>query len=119
MREAQLWHDILSEGQEPLAMKILTAAEMRDVDRLTTERYGIPSLSLMENAGKPLSYAGILRAIWGPDLHDGRERLRVVVNNLRKKVEADPHRPKYILTDKRFGYRFCDFVTGCNLRQRI
>ncbi|MGH9685250.1 MAG: NAD(P)H-hydrate dehydratase [Candidatus Acidiferrales bacterium] len=33
-------------------MKILTAAEMREVDRLTTERYGIPSLTLMENAGK-------------------------------------------------------------------
>src|SRR5215469_12676506 len=33
-------------------MKALTAAEMREVDRLTTERYGIPSLQLMENAGK-------------------------------------------------------------------
>ena len=32
-------------------MKALTAAEMREVDRLTTERYGIPSLQLMENAG--------------------------------------------------------------------
>ncbi len=36
-------------------MKILTAAEMREVDRLTTERYGIPSLSLMENAGKSVA----------------------------------------------------------------
>jgi NAD(P)H-hydrate epimerase len=36
-------------------MKILTAAEMREVDRLTTERYGIPSLSLMENAGKSIA----------------------------------------------------------------
>ena len=36
-------------------MKILTAAEMRDVDRLTTERYGIPSLSLMENAGRSVA----------------------------------------------------------------
>src|SRR6516164_8642055 len=33
-------------------MKILTAAEMREVDRLTTEKYGVPSLTLMENAGK-------------------------------------------------------------------
>jgi NAD(P)H-hydrate epimerase len=37
---------------EVQAMKILTAEEMRQVDRLTTERYGIPSLTLMENAGK-------------------------------------------------------------------
>ncbi|MGA2510240.1 MAG: NAD(P)H-hydrate dehydratase [Candidatus Acidiferrales bacterium] len=36
-------------------MKILTAAEMRDVDRLTTERYGVPSLTLMENAGKSVA----------------------------------------------------------------
>jgi len=32
-------------------MKIVTAAEMREIDRLTTERYGVPSLTLMENAG--------------------------------------------------------------------
>jgi len=36
-------------------MKILTAAEMRDVDRLTTERFGIPALTLMENAGKSVA----------------------------------------------------------------
>ena len=36
-------------------MKALTAAEMREVDRLTTERYGIPSLQLMEEAGKHIS----------------------------------------------------------------
>src|SRR5882762_10569388 len=36
-------------------MKALTAAEMHDVDRLTTERYGIPSLQLMENAGRTVS----------------------------------------------------------------
>ena len=33
-------------------MKILTAAQMQDVDRATTERYGVPSLTLMENAGR-------------------------------------------------------------------
>jgi len=36
-------------------MKILSAAEMREVDRLTTERYGVPSLTLMENAGKSVA----------------------------------------------------------------
>ncbi len=36
-------------------MKILTAAETREVDRLTTERYGIPSLTLMENAGRSIA----------------------------------------------------------------
>ena len=36
-------------------MKILTTAEMREVDRLTTERYGIPSVVLMENAGRSVA----------------------------------------------------------------
>jgi ADP-dependent NAD(P)H-hydrate dehydratase / NAD(P)H-hydrate epimerase len=45
-------------------MKILTAAEMREVDRLTTERYGIPSLTLMENAGH--SVAEFIRGRFAP-----------------------------------------------------
>src|SRR4029077_12278511 len=40
---------------ERRGMKILTAEEMREVDRLTTDRYGIPSLTLMENAGKSVA----------------------------------------------------------------
>ncbi|HEV2198055.1 MAG TPA: NAD(P)H-hydrate dehydratase [Candidatus Acidoferrum sp.] len=44
-------------------MKALTAAEMREVDRLTTERYGIPSLQLMENAGR--QFFDFLRAAYG------------------------------------------------------
>jgi NAD(P)H-hydrate repair Nnr-like enzyme with NAD(P)H-hydrate epimerase domain len=36
-------------------MKVLTAAQMREADRLTTERYGIPSLQLMENAGTAIA----------------------------------------------------------------
>src|SRR5215472_5212723 len=43
-------------------MKALTAAEMREVDRLTTERYGIPSLQLMENAGA--QFVDFLRAYY-------------------------------------------------------
>src|SRR5215471_7679965 len=47
-------------------MKALTAAEMREVDRLTTERYGIPSLQLMENAGKHVADA-VWRVVAGRD----------------------------------------------------
>ncbi|MGH9733225.1 MAG: NAD(P)H-hydrate epimerase, partial [Candidatus Acidiferrales bacterium] len=53
-------------------MKILTAAEMREVDRLTSERYGVPSLTLMENAGR--SVAEFIRDRFAP-----LERRRVVV----------------------------------------
>ena len=44
-------------------MKALTTAEMREVDRLTTERYGIPSLQLMENAGT--QFFEFLRTCYG------------------------------------------------------
>jgi NAD(P)H-hydrate epimerase len=53
-------------------MKALTAAEMREVDRLTTERYGIPSLQLMENAGRKAA-----DAVWR--VVAGRNRVRVCV----------------------------------------
>src|SRR5277367_1047918 len=53
-------------------MKALTAAEMRDVDRLTTERFGIPSIELMENAGRKAA-----DAVW--KLVAGREHVRVCV----------------------------------------
>lgn len=53
-------------------MKALTAAEMREVDRLTTERYGIPSLQLMENAGRRVA-----DAVWR--LVAGRDHVRVCV----------------------------------------
>jgi ADP-dependent NAD(P)H-hydrate dehydratase / NAD(P)H-hydrate epimerase len=53
-------------------MKALTAAEMREVDRLTSERYGIPSLQLMENAGEKAA-----NAVWR--VVAGRERVRVCV----------------------------------------
>ena len=53
-------------------MKALTAAEMRDVDRLTTERFGIPSIQLMENAGKKAA-----EAVWR--CVAGRDNVRVFV----------------------------------------
>ena len=53
-------------------MKALTAAEMREVDRLTTERFGIPSIQLMENAGRQAAEA-VLKAV------AGREKVRVSV----------------------------------------
>jgi two-component system, OmpR family, KDP operon response regulator KdpE len=48
----------------------------------------------------------ILRAVWGPDYGNEVEYLRVFVNQLRKKIEPDPTRPRYILTQPWLGYRF-------------
>ena len=61
---------------------------------------------LVANQGKPLSHRRLLQAVWGPDYGDETEYLRVVINQLRKKIEPEPARPKYILTEPWVGYRF-------------
>ena len=53
-----------------------------------------------------LSHRQLLQAVWGPDYGEELEYLRVFVNQLRKKIETNPARPKYLLTDPWAGYRF-------------
>jgi len=57
-------------------------------------------------AGQPVSHRRLLQAIWGPDYGDEVEYLRVFINQLRKKIEANPSKPQYLLTEPRVGYRF-------------
>ena len=61
---------------------------------------------LVLHAGKPLTHRRLLQAVWGPDYGDEPEYLRVMINQLRKKIESDPARPKLILTEPWVGYRF-------------
>ena len=61
---------------------------------------------LVSNAGKPITHRRLLQAVWGPDYGNEPEYLRVMINQLRKKIESDPARPKLILTEPWVGYRF-------------
>ncbi len=61
---------------------------------------------LVSHSNKPLSHRELLQAVWGPDYGDEVEYLRVFINQLRKKVEPDPTKPQYILTEPWLGYRF-------------
>jgi len=61
---------------------------------------------LIVNQGKPLTHRRILQSVWGPDYGEETENLRVVINQLRKKIESDPAHPKYIRTEPWVGYRF-------------
>jgi two-component system KDP operon response regulator KdpE len=61
---------------------------------------------LMEHAGRPVPHGRLLISIWGPEYGNEREYLRVLISQLRKKIEDDPARPKYILTESHIGYRF-------------
>jgi two-component system, OmpR family, KDP operon response regulator KdpE len=61
---------------------------------------------LVVNEGRPISHRRLLQSVWGPDYGEETESLRVVVNQLRKKIEADSSKPKYIRTEPWVGYRF-------------
>ena len=61
---------------------------------------------LAANHGRVLTHHSILTHVWGPADADHTEYLRVYMRQLRKKLEADPERPQYILTEPGIGYRF-------------
>jgi two-component system KDP operon response regulator KdpE len=54
----------------------------------------------------PVTHMKLLQAVWGPDYGEEVEYLRVFINQLRKKIEADPASPQFILTEPWVGYRF-------------
>ena len=60
---------------------------------------------LTGHANKVLPHRELLQAVWGPDYGNEVEYLRVFVNQLRKKIEADPSKPAYLLTEPWVGYR--------------
>jgi two-component system KDP operon response regulator KdpE len=73
--------------------------------RLTPKEFDLLRY-LVSNQGKPLPHRRLLQAVWGPDYGEETEYLRVFINQLRKKIEADPHHPQYIHTEPWVGYRF-------------
>jgi two-component system, OmpR family, KDP operon response regulator KdpE len=61
-----------------------------------------------QNEGKLLTHPMILREVWGPAYGDESHYLHVYVSQLRRKIEPDPARPRYILTEPGAGYRLVD-----------
>jgi two-component system KDP operon response regulator KdpE len=82
---------------------------LRDGDevRLTPKEFELLTF-LAQHPGRVLTHRTILKAIWGPNAVDQPEHLRVLVGALRKKIEANPASPQYILTEPWVGYRFAD-----------
>jgi DNA-binding winged helix-turn-helix (wHTH) protein len=73
--------------------------------RLTPKEFDLLRY-LVSQAGKAIAHRELLRAVWGPPCIDQIESLRSCVTYLRKKIEPDPSRPQYILTEPWVGYRF-------------
>lgn len=73
--------------------------------KLTATEFGLLSL-LVRNEGKVLTHHYLLRAVWGPGYINQSQYLRVFIAQIRKKIETDPNRPDYLLTESGVGYRF-------------
>jgi two-component system KDP operon response regulator KdpE len=80
----------------------------RGISLTPTEYDLLKALALQ--AGKVLTHRNLLREVWGPGCANDPNLLRVNISNLRHKIEPDPARPHYILTDPGVGYRLalCD-----------
>jgi two-component system, OmpR family, KDP operon response regulator KdpE len=102
--------------ETPAEMPIVNGAIMFDPVRRRVERAGVEvhltprefdALQyLITHAGRPVTHASLLAALRGPGFGNERTYLRVLIGQLRKKLEDDPADPVYILTDSHFGYRF-------------
>jgi len=64
---------------------------------------------LVQNAGWVISHDQILAKVWGYEYRDEPHYVRLYVNYLRQKLEENPAKPKYILTERGVGYRFVDY----------
>jgi two-component system KDP operon response regulator KdpE len=84
------WHVVTREGKEV---------------KLTAKEFNLLAY-LAANRGRVLTHRTILSYVWGPADADHTEYLRVYMRQLRKKLEVDPERPQYILTEPGVGYRF-------------
>jgi two-component system KDP operon response regulator KdpE len=72
--------------------------------RLTPKEFDLLAL-LARNADRVLTHRAILKAVWGPNAVDQPEHLWVLVAQLRKKIEPDPSKPRFLLSEPWVGYR--------------
>ena len=75
--------------------------------QLTPHEYGMLAL-FARNPGKLLTHRTILQEVWGPGYGEESHYLHVYVSQLRRKIETDPTRPRYLITEPGAGYRFVD-----------
>ena len=83
------------------------SASRRDGDevRLTPTEWQIVEV-LVRNPGKLVSQRQLLQEVWGPQYERETNYLRVYMAQIRRKLEPDPARPRYFITEPRMGYRF-------------
>ncbi len=96
---------VMTFGSVTLDFAARTVIRSGELVKLTTTEYALLAL-LAGNEGRVLTHQFLLRAVWGPTYVDETQYLRVFIGQLRKKLEDDPNRPRYLLTESGIGYRF-------------
>lgn len=76
-----------------------------EIMKLTATEYSLLSL-FVRNAGKVITHSYILKEVWGKAFSEDTQYVRIYIAQLRKKLEDDPNKPKYFITESRVGYRF-------------
>lgn len=96
-------HKLTLEGVEVDFRDRRVTIEGRDV-RLTPKEFEVLHY-LANHPDKPIPHRDILSAVWGPEHSEHHEYLRAFVKQLRKKIEPEPSRPKYLITEPWVGYK--------------
>jgi two-component system KDP operon response regulator KdpE len=103
--QGSLGETVVSAG--PISIDLAQHTVRRDGEEVSLTATEFRLLAhLAANAGRVLTHRGILTSVWGPTEADHVEYLRVYVRQLRKKLEPDPERPQFVLTEPGVGYRF-------------
>ncbi len=92
----------VDELQMDISHRIVTVGD--NTISLTPTEYEILRL-LLQNAGKVITHRQLLKQVWGNTYESEMHILRVNISNLRRKIEPDPSRPHYLVTEAGVGYR--------------
>ena len=92
-------------GDADVDFQARTVSHSGKTERLTPKEYDLLRY-LLEHPNRALTHRELLQQVWGPDYGDEVEYLRVFVKQLRKKIEPQPSKPRFLLTEPWVGYRF-------------
>lgn len=87
-----------------LTAKVVSGRDGIEI-RLTPTEWGIVEV-LVRNPGRLITQIQLLQEVWGPTYRDETNYLRVFMAQIRRKLEPDPHSPRYFVTEPGMGYRF-------------
>lgn len=96
---------IISAQELEIDLEARTVKKKNELVKLTATEYNLLAL-LAKNEGKVLTHQYLLRSVWGPGFIHQSQYLRVFMAQIRKKIEDDPNRPIFLVTESGVGYRF-------------